>query len=68
MKKSTIIAVILGLACAMGASVGSAHNTNIKAYWATSGTFGPFNIRGLIPSLPEDRARDITIPVPIPRN
>lgn len=65
MKKSTILAVILGLACAMGASVGSAHNTKIKAYWATSGTFGPFNIRGLIPSLPEDRARDITIPVPM---
>ncbi len=63
MKKSTIFAVILGLACAMGASVGSAHNTNIKAYWAASGIFGPFPIRGLIPSLPEDRARDITIPI-----
>ena len=39
MKKSTILAVILGLACAMGASVGSAHNTKIKAYWAASGMF-----------------------------
>lgn len=65
MKKSTILAVILGLACAMGASVSSAHNTKIKAYWAASGLFGPFNIRGLIPALPEDRARDITIPVPM---
>ncbi len=65
MKKSTIFAVILGLACAMGASVGSAHNTKIKAYWATSGLFGPFDIRGLIPALPESRSRMITIGVPM---
>ena len=65
MKKSTIIAVMLGLVCAMGASVGSAHNTKIKAYWAASGLFGPFDIRGLIPALPAERSRMITIPVPM---
>jgi len=33
------------------------------AYWATSGMFGPFAINGLIPSIPDDQVRDVTIPV-----
>jgi len=33
------------------------------AYWATSGMFGPFAINGLIPSIPADQVRDVTIPV-----
>jgi len=32
-------------------------------YWTTSGKFGPFPITGLIPSIPKEKARDITIPV-----
>jgi glyoxylase-like metal-dependent hydrolase (beta-lactamase superfamily II) len=32
-------------------------------FWTTSGFFGPFNIQDLIPSIPKDKARDITIPV-----
>jgi N-acyl homoserine lactone hydrolase len=32
-------------------------------YWTTSGTFGPFPITGLIPTVPKDKQRDITIPV-----
>jgi glyoxylase-like metal-dependent hydrolase (beta-lactamase superfamily II) len=34
-----------------------------KLYWTTSGMFGPFNIQGLIPSVPKEKARDITIPI-----
>jgi hypothetical protein len=32
-------------------------------YWTTSGKFGPFPITGLIPTVPKDKQRDITIPV-----
>jgi glyoxylase-like metal-dependent hydrolase (beta-lactamase superfamily II) len=35
----------------------------VKVYWTTSGMFGPFNIQGLVPSLPKEKARDVTIPV-----
>ncbi len=49
----------------MGASFGATagHHGGVKVYWCTSGMFGPFDIRGLIPTLPEDKARDITIPI-----
>jgi glyoxylase-like metal-dependent hydrolase (beta-lactamase superfamily II) len=59
MKKSTIVAALLGLGLLAGSSAGFAQ----KLYWTTSGMFGPFDIRGLIPALPADKARDITIPV-----
>jgi hypothetical protein len=32
-------------------------------YWTTSGYFGPFPITDLIPSLPKEKQRDVTIPV-----
>jgi glyoxylase-like metal-dependent hydrolase (beta-lactamase superfamily II) len=32
-------------------------------YWTTSGFFGPFPITGLIPTIPKDKDRNITIPV-----
>ncbi len=64
MKKSGIVAALLGLACVIGSSAASAQ-ADMKAYWAASGLFGPFDIRGLIPSLPEDRSRMITIGVPM---
>ena len=34
-----------------------------QVYWTTSGMFGPFTITDLIPSVPKEKARDITIPV-----
>ena len=59
MKK--VFASLLGavaLTVAASASAGVS-----KAYWATSGMFGPFPINGLIPSIPADQVRDVTIPV-----
>jgi N-acyl homoserine lactone hydrolase len=57
MKKAGIFAALLG-ALFISASSGAFAQ---KLYWTTSGTFGPFNIQGLIPTVKE--ARDITIPV-----
>jgi N-acyl homoserine lactone hydrolase len=59
MKKSALVATLLGLLCIFGSPATFAQ----KLYWTTSGMFGPFDIRGLIPALPVDKARDITIPV-----
>jgi glyoxylase-like metal-dependent hydrolase (beta-lactamase superfamily II) len=59
--KKAVIAGLLGAAAMTLSGVASAQVKGV--YWTTSGKFGPFNIRGLIPSLPEDKARDITIPV-----
>lgn len=57
-------AVIAGLLGAAAMAMSGAASAQVKGvYWTTSGMFGPFNIRGLIPALPEDKARDITIPV-----
>ncbi|MDA0237216.1 MAG: N-acyl homoserine lactonase family protein [Proteobacteria bacterium] len=67
MKK--VLSLVLGvaaLAVAVSASAdGHKHKaTGVnKAYWATSGMFGPFAINGLIPSIPADKVRDVTIPV-----
>ena len=61
MKKSGIAAALVGLLCLVGSSGAFAQVT--KAYWTTSGFFGPFPITGLIPSIPADKARDVTIPV-----
>ena len=61
MKKSAIAVVaLLAMLCIVGASPAVAQ---VKVYWTTSGMFGPFNIQGLIPSIPKEKARDITIPV-----
>jgi N-acyl homoserine lactone hydrolase len=61
MRKATIAAAVVGLASLFGASAQAADGT--KVYWTTSGKFGPFPITGLIPSIPKEKARDITIPV-----
>jgi N-acyl homoserine lactone hydrolase len=34
-----------------------------QMYWATSGMFGPFPITDLIPTVPKEKQRDITIPI-----
>jgi glyoxylase-like metal-dependent hydrolase (beta-lactamase superfamily II) len=62
MKKSGIVAALLGLLCVFGSLSTFAADTS-KVYWTTSGMFGPFDIRGLIPALPVEKSRQITIPV-----
>ena len=59
MKKSGIVAALFGLLCIAASSGAFAQ----KLYWTTSGMFGPFDIRGLIPALPVEKSRQITIPV-----
>jgi N-acyl homoserine lactone hydrolase len=60
MRKLGIAAVLLGMLC-MVPSTAAAQVKGV--YWTTSGMFGPFNIQGLIPSVPKEKARDVTIPV-----
>jgi glyoxylase-like metal-dependent hydrolase (beta-lactamase superfamily II) len=62
MKKASIVAALVGAACAFGALTASAQTVK-GVYWTTSGMFGPFDIRGLIPALPTDKSRQIVIPV-----
>jgi N-acyl homoserine lactone hydrolase len=61
MKKATIAAAVVGLASLLGASAQAADG--VKVFWTTSGKFGPFPITGLIPTVPKEKQRDITIPV-----
>ncbi len=61
MKRSAIAAALIGLMCIAGSSGVFAQVT--KAYWTTSGYFGPFPITGLIPTIPKDQQRDVTIPI-----
>jgi N-acyl homoserine lactone hydrolase len=61
MRKVSIAAAVVGLASLFGASAQAADAT--KVYWTTSGKFGPFPITGLIPTVPKEKQRDITIPV-----
>jgi len=55
-----LVAGVLGALCIAASSAAFAQ---VKVYWTTSGMFGPFDIRGLIPALPADKSRQITIPV-----
>jgi glyoxylase-like metal-dependent hydrolase (beta-lactamase superfamily II) len=61
MKKSLVSAFLFAVAAIAGATGASAET--VKVYWTTSGMFGPFPITGLIPSVPKEKQRDITIPV-----
>ncbi len=61
MRKSLAV-VLFGLLYALLSS--SAAFAQVKGvYWTTSGKFGPFPITGLIPSIPKEKQRDVTIPV-----
>jgi len=60
MKKG-IVAALLGLLCVFGSS--GAFAQTVKVYWTASGMFGPFPITGLIPTVPKEKQRDITIPI-----
>jgi N-acyl homoserine lactone hydrolase len=63
MKKTGIAGALVGLAMLAGAGVAAADATVKGVYWTTSGKFGPFPITGLIPTVPKERQRDVTIPV-----
>jgi len=60
-KKAVIAAALLGGVCAVGSSAVFAQVKGV--YWTTSGFFGPFPITGLIPTIPKEKQRDITVPV-----
>jgi N-acyl homoserine lactone hydrolase len=60
MKKLGIVVALLAILFA----VPSAAVAQVKGvYWTTSGKFGPFNMQELVPSLPKEKAREITIPI-----
>lgn len=58
---SVFLSALFGLSCLIGAS--SALGQVKGVYWMTSGFFGPFPITGLIPTIPKEKQRDVTIPV-----
>ena len=60
MRKSALATVFLFVLCLVP-SIGSAQVKGV--YWTTSGMFGPFPMQALVPSLPKEKQRDITIPV-----
>jgi len=62
MKKAGIAATLVGVAMLAGSALASAQTVK-GVYWTTSGMFGPFPITGLIPTVPKEKQRDITIPV-----
>jgi N-acyl homoserine lactone hydrolase len=60
MRKLALATIALTLLCL----VPVAASAQVKGvYWTTSGMFGPFNMQELVPSLPKEKAREITIPV-----
>jgi N-acyl homoserine lactone hydrolase len=60
MRKLGVVAALLALLFTLP----SPALAQVKGlYWTTSGFFGPFSIQDLIPSIPKEKARDITIPV-----
>jgi N-acyl homoserine lactone hydrolase len=60
MKRLGILAALLGILFTLPDPA----LAQVKGvYWTTSGFFGPFNIQALIPSVPKEKARDITIPI-----
>jgi glyoxylase-like metal-dependent hydrolase (beta-lactamase superfamily II) len=60
MRKSAVAALSLTLLCLLPA-IASAQVKGV--YWTASGVFGPFPLNALIPSLPADKSREVTIPV-----
>ena len=60
MRKLGIVAALLGCL----SMIPEPALAQVKGvYWTASGFFGPFPITDLIPSVPKDKARDITIPI-----
>jgi N-acyl homoserine lactone hydrolase len=62
MRKLGIVAALVALSFSF--TLSSPADAQVKqVYWASSGFFGPFPITALIPSVPKEKARDVTIPV-----
>jgi glyoxylase-like metal-dependent hydrolase (beta-lactamase superfamily II) len=60
MKRLGFAAALLGLVSLLPAPA----DAQVKQmYWATSGMFGPFPITELIPTVPKEKQRDVTIPI-----
>ena len=60
MKKLGVVAAMIGLVLL----VSSPAVAQVKqAYWTASGFFGPFPSSDLIPSLPKEKVKNVTIPV-----
>ncbi|HEV8440282.1 MAG TPA: N-acyl homoserine lactonase family protein [Methylomirabilota bacterium] len=60
MKTLAIATTVLSMLC-LGPSAGFAQVKGV--YWTTSGMFGPFPMVELVPSLPKEKQRDVTIPI-----
>src|SRR5437667_7365942 len=60
MKKLGILAALLAVVLLALPSPAPAQVKGV--YWAASGTFGPFPLNELIPSLPKDKAKDVLLP------
>src|SRR5215475_4037816 len=61
MKTSVIGTALLGFLCLAGSSTVFAQVRGV--YWTTSGFGGPFPIVALIPTVPKEKQRDITVPI-----
>ena len=61
MSRAALTILVLFLVLCLVPASGSAQVKGV--YWTTSGMFGPFPLSELIPSLPKDKAREVTIPV-----
>ena len=60
MRKLGVAAVLLGMLFLIPAPA----DAQVKGvYWTTSGMFGPFPLTDLIPSIPKEKSRTVTIPV-----
>jgi N-acyl homoserine lactone hydrolase len=60
MRKLAIATTLLLVLCLVPSLV----DAQVKGvYWTTSGTFGPFPMVDLVPSLPKEKQREVTIPV-----
>jgi N-acyl homoserine lactone hydrolase len=61
MRRAALVILVLFVLLCLVPSTGLAQVKGV--YWTTSGMFGPFPITELIPSIPKDKQRDVTIPV-----
>ena len=62
--KHLVAVAMLAVLCLVPALVsGQTTPPAVKVYWTASGMFGPFPLNNLIPSLPKEKVRDVTIPI-----
>jgi glyoxylase-like metal-dependent hydrolase (beta-lactamase superfamily II) len=63
MRKLAAAVTLLFVLCLLPALVVAQAGPPVKVFWTSSGMFGPFPLNGLIPSLPAEKNREVTIPV-----